>query len=207
MKHLFPYLVLFAFLIPKEGAGQYVTFKETITDTTSKHFKKVLLVGIGPMETRVFLDNLTAKLITKFASQNVQAWFLYLGKSAEQANIELKKVLDSTYDALFIFSPIDSLHYYNISFDYYPNDPFDLSKSSPPGQRSNSTLGTATYVTPIRTISYEDNFNIQLYNIHIQKTLIWEASLKVDFNLRKNSIYTEVSKAIISSLKTSRVLK
>ena len=200
------YLILQVLFSPFRSVGQDYIFKETKNDTVQKDFKKVLIVGIGLIETRMFLDNLTTTVIKAFMSSKIEAEYHYLGKSVSEANIEIKQLLNQNFNAVIVFSPIDSLHDYKLSFGN-SYDIYDPNYPAPQNQFNNYKLGVALSRTPIRAISYKDNFNIQLFDIQNQKKLIWSATLKVGFNLLKKSIYTEVSELIISSLKTNKVLK
>ena len=200
------YLILLVLLLPFRSVGQDYIFKVTKNDTVQKDFKRVLIVGIGLIETRMFLDNLSTKVIKALMADKIEAEYYHLGKSVSEANIGIKQLLNQYFNAVLVFSPIDSLHNYELSFG--PSyDFYDPPYPALPNQFNNNKLGVVIPRPPIRSIKYEDNFNIQLYDIQNQKTLIWSATLKVDFNLVKASIYKEVSELIISSLKTNKVLK
>jgi hypothetical protein len=193
MRYFIFFALLFFFFTPYEGVGQRNTLKETKTNIIQKDYKKILLVGKGPLETRVFLEILTSHLIDKLKSRNIQAEYKYFGKDTS-ANNKITQSSNQEFDAVIVFSPMDSLINPSISYN----------------KRSNYLapyVGVGNYNTYSRTIDYAETFDVQLFDSLDQVTSIWNVSLDVDCDFSKKKNISSISKLIINSLKINKIIK
>lgn len=89
MKPTFLFILLFTILSVKgQNHRLYYTdvdFKETLADTLYGKIEKILLAGVGSSLERIFLNDLSNKLIKDFSSKKIAATYLYLGKNTEEA--------------------------------------------------------------------------------------------------------------------------
>lgn len=194
MKALSVYFFLLVFLLPATSIGQKFIFKEIRTDTVRKYLNKILIVGIGSVETRHFSETLSSMLIKKFKLMNIESEFHYLGKDPKKANEEVKTLLTMNFDAVMVFAPSDS------SF-------FSLQYITSNSRTTTNTWGDINIQITTRSLSYSQYFYLQLYELANPNNLVWEASLDVAFDPTEQNIYSRITQKIISSLKTKSILK
>ncbi len=150
MKHFILYLIFILLNTPHFSKAQKFTFKETKTISVKKDFKKVLILSFGSIETRLFLENLSAKIIDRLKIENIEAEYQYLGNKTEQTDGEIKNRMHNLFDAFMVFSPLDTSLF---SLKYKTNN-MGVPVSG---------FGTVGVTTASRSISYTQNFDIKLY--------------------------------------------
>ena len=104
MKHTYLFILLFTVLSVKgQNHRLYYTdvdFRETQADTLYGKIKKVLIAGMGSSLERIFLNDLSDKLIKDFSSKRITATYLYLGKNTEEAKKNYDVTNMGNYDAI-----------------------------------------------------------------------------------------------------------
>ncbi len=193
MKSQIIYLSFLFVLSPFICISQKFTFVETKTNQTIKNYKKVLLAGIGSVETRLFLETLSEKLIKEFESRKVESNFFYLGDDPKEANEQVKTLLNNQYDAIIIFAPLDSAFFSVLNYK-------SGTQSYTPG------IGTIITSRTSRKIIYAQDLYVNLIEIVPQKSLIWSVNLSLDFDPTKRRIYSQITKSFTKSLRNNKIL-
>ena len=175
-------------IIPKSCFGQNFTFEEIKADSIKSSITKVLIVGMGSIETRQFFESLSAKITEKFKIKNINSEGRFLGRDPKEANDEIKKLLTQNFDAIFVISPKDSALFL---IDNYNSE----------------SGGEINITTNIRSVLYSQSFFLLLYELSDNKNLIWKALLTVGLNPAKKGVYSNITKKIFSSLKEHAVIK
>jgi len=190
----FWYILFFIIIISSNSVSQvprHTLYRETMADTLGKQLNNILILGIGSTPSRIFLDNLSEKLINKFESANVKAEYRYLGKTVAEAREDsnLNQVKD--FKAVLLFIPRDS-SFFEVKIT---KNNFSIPRLT----NSNE------FIT--RNFIYEGNFDIRLYTTEEEKKLIWTAFTDVTNQLTKTSIYSKISKKIISDFKKNGYIR
>jgi hypothetical protein len=154
------------------------------------HFKKMLMMGSGSIETRAFLDVLTSHLIARLQDKNMEATYHFNVEDTFQMN---NGILPDSFEAILVFKPMDSLHFSEIH--YRKKADLLYTPSLPPR--------SARYA---RKVDYKETFDIQLYFPRLTSDTIWSAKLVVEGDYSKNSKTNEIVKKIISSLISNKVI-
>jgi len=165
------------------------TGKSTLNETEVSKFDakitSLLIVGVGSTASRLFLENLSPEIIKLFVRSHIQCNFIYAGKIPRRSHINLKKIIASQYDAYLVLNPIDTSY-------------IDVHKSvavfaSPlPGGygASGSVIGN----------QYKEDYYIELYTSNKSLNKVWQAELKVDFDVANPGRYEIIAKEIFDRL-------
>lgn len=187
--------LLLVLLLPIQSIGQRYKLELTKSNTVQKHYRNILIIGSGKVENRAFLEELTAKIINT-KSDSVKWQYQFRGRSTTEANKQIKSLLQNNYDAILVFSPADSLTSYYVSH----------SKPFYADTRLTPTSGYPQFTTPTRKIEFTSDFIIQIFDLQNQETPIWEANLYVNCDVSKSQVYLDISRSLISNLKTNKIL-
>lgn len=181
-------------IVSDTAHAQTFQFKELKTDSVQKHYKRILLIGHGSVETRVFLESLSSKIIEELKTDSMVIEYQFLGKTTKQTPKQVENLLNSSYDAYMIFSPTDTSDFSIQSGTYYNS--------------VNSTgFGPVNYSGRYSSINYAQNFKIESFEPGLKTSPTWAAKLYVDGDFSKKRMYSRISKKIIASLKESKLLK
>jgi len=197
MKFKFLFVLLFiAFNAKAQFNRMYFTdvdFRETKADTLDVKLDSILLVGMGASLERMFLDDLSNKLIKDFSSKKIVATYTYLGKNTAEAKQHYQEINKDGYKAVFLFCPTDT-------------SVFDIKHLSTsiiipvPGGVLNLRPGRK------RTM-YEQTFDLQLFKIDKELTKIWCASVDIDCEPQKTNGSTKVGNKILARFKSNKYIR
>jgi hypothetical protein len=158
----------------------HISLKETKCKEHRVPITNLLLIGSGPVASRVFLDNLSSKMIQAFKAQGVHADFSYVGKLSQSSLYRLDSLVSDQYDTYLLFKASDS------SF-------LDMNKVKQvvigPG------ISGASYGN-----QYVETYKLFLYQKAEKLGLVWQGNLKVDFDLANANKYKQVSQLILKEL-------
>ena len=172
------------------------TGKSTLNETEVNKFDakitSLLIVGVGSTASRLFLENLSPEIIKLFGRSHIKCNFFYAGKIPRRTHVNLNKIIVSKYDAYLVLNPIDTSY-------------IDVHKSvavfaSPlPGGygASGSVIGN----------QYKEDYYVELYSSNKSLNKVWQAELKVDFDVANPARYEIIAKEIFDRiLKNSYVI-
>jgi hypothetical protein len=190
MKHPVTYLALVLVLISLKSDAQMYSLTQTKSNTEQRYFKTMMIVGSGSIETRAFLDLLTSQLIARLEDKNIEATYYFMVEDTFQIN---NGILPDSFEAILVFTPIDSLHFSQIRY----RKKIDLLyiPSLPP-----------RYGRYARKVDYKETFDIQLYFKGLTIDTIWAAKLVVEGDYSKYPKTHDIVNKIISSLASNKVL-
>lgn len=173
--------------------GQKYQFDEIYAIPAKKKLSDILIIAYGTIETRMFTENLANKLNEVFKKENIQTQYNYLGKNPITSDSAIIEFANGNYDAIMIIAPIDSMSY-------------QLKHQMGKGTMDRQILGLGPYSSGFRTISYTQKFEIQVVETNIKASVIWDATLFVESNFRKQIIYSQIARKILSSLKARSIV-
>jgi len=189
----FWYILFFIIIISSNSVSQvprHTLYRETMADTLGKELNNILILGIGSTPSRIFLDNLSEKLIKGLKSESVESEYRYLGKTAAEAKEDSSLYQVKNFKAVLLFIPKDS-SFFEVKIT--------RNKFVSSSNEYNSSM--------TRNFIYEGNFDIRLYTTEEEKKLIWTAFTDVTNQLTKTSIYSKISKKIISDFKKNGYIR
>lgn len=197
MKFRFLFILLFAALNTKaQNHRLYYTdvdFKENQADTLNARLDSILLIGMGSSLERIFLNDLSDKLIKDFASKKITASYIYLGKTTEEAKGNYKEINRDNYKAILFFFPTDT-------------SVFDIRRI-----RSNIIIPipvAGAFIRPSRSrTTYEQSFNIILFRMDETVTKIWEASVDIDCEPGKKNGAKKLGNKILDRFKINNYIE
>ncbi len=172
-----------------------VYFQEILTDSVKRQVDKILIIGIGATNTRIFLDKLTDKMVKQFKKNKVDVDYLYLGRGVPEARVAFKKLPVNNYPAILLFLPKDSAFFFlDEVVEYYPGPSFGVGGGNV--QRG---------VRP--ALIYEQAFDIQLFTGEETRQLVWAAEMEIAGELTRRTIYPRISEEIIRQFKRYGYIK
>jgi hypothetical protein len=162
------------------------TLNETEVRKPDTKIKRVLFVGVGSTVSRLFLENLSPEVIQLLARSHVQCDFTYAGKISRRSHVNVNKLVTSEYDAYLVLNPMDTA-YINTN-----KDVAIVATPLPGGYgASGSVMGN----------QYIEDFYVELYtNSNLLITKVWQAQLKVDFDIANPGRYQKIAKGIVMKL-------
>lgn len=158
----------------------HISLNETKGNEHRVQITNLLLIGSGPVASRVFLDNLSSKLIQSLKAQGIQAEFSYVGKLSPSSFYKLDSLVSNQYDAYLLFKASDS-------------SVLDMNKVKQ--VVIGPSMSGANYGN-----QYAETYKLLLYQKAEKLGLVWQGNLKVDFDLANDNKYKQVSKLILKEL-------
>jgi len=140
----------------------------------------VLLIGTGPVASRVFLDNLSAVMIERFKKKGVNAEFSYVGKLQASSSRNLDSLVNDRFDSYLLFKASDSSY-------------LDMTKTK------SVIIGPGITGSHIGN-QYAQDYKLQLFQKRERMHLVWDGKLNIDFDLANNSRYEYISNMIFKGL-------
>ena len=174
--------------------AQKITLVETKRNTIQKKFNNVLIIGAGPSATRLFLDNLTEKLIEELHKKEINATYYYDGNVDRNTQIDLKKLIDEKFDGYIVFNISDTSQVTRKSTTLPLSIPISGGR------------GIASVNVNYSRLKYAEDFYIQFFEFANTSVSIWEGVLKLDFDFSKARLYSSITDLLIKSLYQNKLL-
>lgn len=143
-----------------------------------KHYHKILIVGEGGMQARMYMDNLSAELIKELKSQNIECKYEYLGDHHKtDTDIALEKAKAWPHDAVLRFSPLATFE----------------------------SVRTTTYNN---ASSLQQQFLVNDFDILLAENseTVWSAQLHTIIEFGKITVYKRIRKVILDDMEKQNVL-
>lgn len=164
----------------------HISFQPTRQSEQKVTFNNVLMIGAGPVASRVFLDNLSTEMMQTFKRKGVESDFSYVGKVPSSATLKLDSLVVAPFDACLVF---------RASEDSYLNMTNAKFTAIGPGVVATSNGN-----------HYQDTYTVSLYTKKENMQLVWQGDLEVDFDLANDSRYKHISGLIFKELVKNQVL-
>ncbi|CAN5439328.1 hypothetical protein BH11BAC3_BH11BAC3_21680 [soil metagenome] len=192
----FMYLLVLLFAALNTNAQNHrlyytdVDFRENQADTLNVKLDTILLAGVGSSLERIFLNDLSDKLIKDFASKKVFASYIYIGKNTTEAKENYKEINRDNYKAILLFFPTDTTV-------------FDIRRITSSIIVPLPVAGAFFRPSRSRT-TYEQSFNIILFRMDETVTKIWEASVDIDCEPGKKNGAKKLGNKILDRFKINK---
>ena len=172
-----------------------VDFTEKQADTLYGKINRILIVGMGSSLERIFLNQLTDKLIKDFSLKSITATYEYLGKNIEEAKKNYDGIKINNYDAILFFNPTDTSQ-------------FDI-------RLIKSNIFIPVLLPPILVMrpsrkrdTYKQSFDILLYKrCNNEELKIWSASVDIDCEPGKKNGAKKLEKKIMQRFIVNQYIK
>ena len=105
MKLKFLLILLFVWSASYSQRNIPVVFQQEYVDSIDYNLDSILLVGVGSITTRIFLEDLSQYIIQDFQERNIIAKYVYLGKTMSEAKLAFDTVEKKGYKAILGFFP------------------------------------------------------------------------------------------------------
>lgn len=167
---------------------------------SARHYQRILIVGEGGMQSRMFLDFLSEELIKDLKDQDIVCKYEYLG-DPHKTNTEesLKKAVSWEHDAILRFYPLATFESVNVVQTQTPYGPpvyNSRGASTTPPARAGYSLSSQQYLV--------NDFDIVLNE---NKETIWSAKLYSAIEFGRNTVYKRIRKMILSDMEKQNVLQ
>lgn len=153
-----------------------------------KHYQKILIVGEGGLQARMYMDNLTTELIKALKTRHIECKYEYLG-DVNKVNTDeaLKKALAWPHDAVLRFFPVST---------------------------SEKARVRATSVAPMAGGGYIPSgmgiqqFLVNDFDITLNEgsETVWSAQLFTSIEFGKITVYRRIRKVILDDMARQNVL-
>jgi len=152
---------------------------------SARHYKRILIVGEGGMQSRMFMDYLSVELIKELKEQQIECKYEYLGDHSKvNTEAALEKAKSWQHDAILRFYPL-----------YAAEGASDIDLANP----ANWSFGDR----PTSKQTYLANdYDITLHELSGK---VWSAKLRTMVEYGR-PVYKRVRKLILDDLKKQNVL-
>ncbi|MDI9364201.1 MAG: hypothetical protein QM541_04560 [Flavobacterium sp.] len=158
---------------------------ETSVSKSDTKIKSILLVGVGSTPSRLFLENLSTEIIKNFKRLDITCDFTYEGKIPKGSHVDLKEIVTADYNAYLVINPIDTSY-----IDAHKDVGFFVTPLPSGYGASGSVIGN----------QYKEDFYVELYTNNGLLNKVWQAELKLDFDVVNNDKYVKIAKEIFDRL-------
>jgi len=94
------------FLLPAHAQKTIKLYPVEHKLDSARHYKRILIVGEGGMQSRMYLDNLSVEIIKELKKQQIECKYEYLGdRSKVNTEVALQKAKTWEHDAILKFYP------------------------------------------------------------------------------------------------------
>ncbi len=167
-----------------------------------KHYHKILIVGEGGMQARMYMDNLSAELIKELKTQHIECKYEYLGDHHKvDTDVALEKAKTWSHDAILRFTPLATFERVR-STDVSPGSTEtginNMGASRVVGKTSGSVVGN----TMLQQYLVND-FDIVLAE---NSEAIWSAKLHTIIEFGKITVYKRIRQVILNNMEKQNVL-
>ena len=185
-------LILFI-LISLKGYSQLepilyteIDFNEKQADTISLKLDTILILGKGASVARIFLDDLTNKLIKELNKEKIVASYVYLGNNSDEVKGKFKLIDKQKYKGILFVSPTDTAT-------------FDTKYSTSPSTAQGSTNSSR--------ITYQQTFKFQFYDVGKGMKVFWSALIDIDCDPSKKYAANRVSSKLLARFKKNKYIQ
>ena len=172
--------------------SQDIEFTEKQANSISIKLDSILILGIGSTPTRIFLDDLSNKLIEKLGKKRINVSYVFLGKDADEAKNEFAKINKNGFQAILWLLPKGSVF-------------FDTQTRTLRGFDPNT--GRSIGDTKYSQLRYKQAFDFQLYKTFESNEKIWNAYVDVDCIPGKKSTVNTLADKLLNAFKMNNYIQ
>lgn len=167
----------------------YIKFDETQLNQKRKPIKNLIIVGIGKLPTRFFLDKITNRLITDLEKKGIKTTYYFLGDDFAKAKKQFDTLtIVKDCDAVMSFFQTDSAEVRQVVDNLYMPAPT-----------------TFLVHAQIKHLRFNQGFNIKIYEPKNLMQSFWQSALNIDYDFNDPILYHTISNRIIKSLKKNNL--
>ena len=163
-------------------------------DATTIRMDSLLILGVGAIGSRIFLDKLSDNLVKSFKEKNIVAQYQYLGKNIAEAKGVFKNILTDKQTAILFLLPSDTSFYGSETSTTIINIP-------------NTPYGNLDLASSSTSFPFLQKFYFKLYSNEEKMKLVWTASVEVNCNLSSSKVPQKISKKIIANFIYNRYIE
>jgi len=195
MRALLLSLLAGLFLLPAYAQKRIILHSADHKLDSVKHYQKILIIGEGGLQARMYMDYLSAELIKELKNQQIECKYEYLGDQ-HKVNTEeaLKKALTWPHNAVLRFSPLSA-----DQKEYIPFISLAPVVSTFSGTNTGVRHPNGTYSQQFLT----NDFDITLNE---GTDTVWSARLYTSIEVGKNTVYKRIRKVILDDMEKQNVL-
>jgi hypothetical protein len=164
-----------------------ITLETTHKNVQDIKVNNLLLVGTGPVASRVFLDNLTIQITRSLQKRNIRWGFSYAGNIPRSAPVTLDTLASASFDTYLVFRAAGKSY---------------LDMTKPISMRTSSS-GSTTYIGN----QYKETYTVSLYNKKEKMQLVWQGEMEVNFDLANDGRYEQIAHLILKELEKEHILQ
>lgn len=169
----------------------YIKFEETKKIEAGKPIKNLVILGMGKLPTRFFLDKITNRLIYDLEKKGINARYYFLGNDFKSAKKQ--------FDTLLLSNNCDAvMSFFQTDFAEIRQIVDDVSMFTP----------TVGYIhVKVISLRFNQGFNIRLYDRDNLMKSFWGSALNIDYDYNDPILYQTISKKMLTSLKKNNLCK
>ena len=186
-------LIIFFGFFSGAFAQNDVTFIEGFSDSAKVDADTILLVGVGSSATRIFLNNLSQRIINSFAESKITCTYAYMGKTAAEAKKQFDTSSYKDYKAVLCLMP-DSASI----FEVHNTRAYHIWLADLKFQ--------ALYTTISTEILNEQSFTCRLYVKREKIMQIWNGFLEVSCNPVSIKAAIKACDMLMANLRSTKVI-
>lgn len=179
-------------LISVNTYAQDVEFTEKQADSINVKLDSILILGIGSTPTRIFLDDLSNKLVKEFSNRRINVTYFFLGKDVDEAKREFTKINKTGYKAFLWLLPRGSVFF---DTETYITQGF------------NPTSGANTGYTKRSELRYQQSFDFQLYKTDKGNERFWNANVDIDCVPGKKRTINDLADKLLTAFTKNNYLQ
>lgn len=182
MKYLFYYMgyILFSTSCSlTSSVPDKILVNEIATNNRQKAYHNILICGTGSQQSRLMYEKLYPFLNNSFRGKNISTDYVFLGNG----NIEIQQLMKKKrYDAYMVLSEKVAT-----TGDKHQNA--GVVKSQP------------------GNYEFKEMLAMNIYDWMDTKQPVWDANVKVNFNLREDEIYPTLTRLLIKRLEQNKMFQ
>lgn len=172
-----------------------IDFREEFVDTAVNKVDSILILGIGASLERIFLNDLSNKMIESLNKKKIFASYTYLGKSISEIRQNKHSVDLQDYKAVFILRPTDTGSF-----------TVQLRKGDIIVPSSTEILGIDFATFTRKRDTYRQSFDFSLFINEESLKPIWRATADIDCEPGKKAGYTKMARKILGRLAVNKII-
>ncbi|MBO9727063.1 MAG: hypothetical protein J7623_00345 [Chitinophaga sp.] len=169
------------------------------SNTVTKNYKSLLIVGSGSMASRKFIHDIIYELDKQLADYAISYNYIYLGAEDAVINDNLKKsVLSGKYDAILMITPLRSTQQTIV----YSNQSPPSTMRMPDG----SVISAPANPYPYRV---EDRL-LEKVELQVRENLdsepVWRGMLQTDIRQDAQKVFVGISRNLIAEMQENKLI-